>query len=67
MNQNPNSSALDSFARILHLCTLLEYITHVIMDTRGQVRELFMMIMEYVKWSKQELVIKQVTIANENG
>ena len=32
MNQNPNSGALELFARILHVCTLLEYITYFVMD-----------------------------------
>ena len=43
--QNPNSSVLESFARILHMRTLLEDITHDSVDTREQVRELFVMIM----------------------
>ena len=67
VNRNPNLSALSLLVRILHIGALYLYITHIIMDSFDHVSEMFMMIMEYVKWSKQELVIKQVTIANENG
>ena len=64
---NPNFNVTRFISRVSYVRTLLEYITHVVVDALGQVFEVFMMIMEYLKWSIQESTLKQATIAVNDG
>ena len=64
---NPNCNVTRFTSRVSHVRTLLEYITHVVVDILGQVFEVFTMVMEYLKRSMQELTLKQGTIAVNDG
>ena len=56
------SSVNRSTVRVMLVRTLLEYITHVVVDSLGQVFEVFTKIMEFSRCSMQEATLKQVTI-----
>ena len=64
---NPNCNVTRFISRVSHVRTLLEYIMHVVVDVLGQVFKVFTMVMEYLERSMQELTLKQVTIAVNDG